>query len=138
MTQATSSFSVMGWEEKTWNGKPSNEVEGDKLTHAIVQYIYSGDLEGTSELHYLMTYGEDRSTLFIGLEHFTGKISGQSGSFVLKHEGKDENDVVSATFEIVPGSATGEFAGITGQGSVRLEGHQESYPHTLNYHLPSA
>lgn len=137
MAQANASFSVKGWEETTWDGKPSHEVEGDKMTHAVVQYAYQGDLEGTSNMQYLMTYGKGRQTTFIGLEQFTGKLAGRSGSFVFQHIGKDENNVVTAEFVIVPGSGTGDLQGIRGKGCVHLAGHQESYPHTFEYEFAS-
>ena len=81
MAQANASFSVKAWEETTWDGKPSHEVEGDKMTHAVVQYAYQGDLEGTSNMQYLMTYGKGRQTTFIGLEQSSGSGLGEFGSW---------------------------------------------------------
>ena len=48
-------FQITGWEEN-----PILEFEdGSKQTHAKVDQTYSGGIEGTSEINYLMSYRSD-------------------------------------------------------------------------------
>ncbi len=131
MTQAKASFAVTSWDEKTWEGQPGSEIKGAKRTHSVVGYNYEGDLVGESTLHYLMSYTEDGPGSFVGIEHITGTLGGRSGSFDVQHVGTFEP--VRATLTVVPGSATGELAGLRGQAEVELVGHQERYPLTLDY-----
>ncbi len=127
-------FSVQGWDENTWEGKPQQEVSGAKNTQANVKYSYSGEISGESVVRYLMCYVEEgEHGSFVALEHFTGSIGGKQGTFTFQHTGTFEKDGVKATLVIVPGSGTGELAGLRGTGSVDLTGHQERYPLHLDY-----
>ena len=59
--KATASFSIEAWDEKTWEGAEGHEVEGRKLTDAKVTYRYEGEMAGVSEVHYVMSYDDDKS-----------------------------------------------------------------------------
>jgi hypothetical protein len=131
--QANATFAVKSWSENTWEGKPAAEVTGAKLTYSKVEYIYKGDMEGESSIQYLMSYNEDGSGQFVALEHFTGKIGGKSGSVVFQQVGTFEP--VTATLTVLPGSGTGELAGLRGESHFVIPGHMEQYPFTLNYHF---
>lgn len=115
--QAKGTYEITGWDEKTWDGKAWNEVSGAKQTHAKVSLMYHGDLEAEATVQFLMAYPNDTSASVIGLEKVTGRIGGKSGSFILQDSGKFENGVATSTMTVVPGSGTGELAGLTGQGS---------------------
>ena len=135
-TQATTRFSIKSWDEKTWEGKPAAEVTGRKLTRAVVEYSYKGDIEGESTLQYIMTYNEDGTGNFVALEKVTGSVGGKKGSFVLQHVGTFDNDKVNTELSVMPGSGTDELAGLSGQSSVEIAGHHDDYPLTLSYTLP--
>ena len=51
-----------------------------KLTRADVAFKYTGDLEGSSVMQYLMLYRDDGTAKVIGLERVTGRLGGKSGS----------------------------------------------------------
>lgn len=131
MPQAKAQFAVQSWDENTWEEQPSREVEGAKRTRARVTYTYEGDLQGESVVEYQMNYNADGSGQFVALEQFTGSIGGKSGSVTLQHVGTFEP--VRATLMVLPGSGTGELAGLSGQASIELAGHQDAYPITLDY-----
>lgn len=131
--QANAAFSVKSWDEKTWDGKPHNEVTGAKLTRAEITYVYHGDLEGEGTVQYLMDYHEDGTGQYVGLERVVGSIGGRSGSFVLQHIGTFDAQSVKASLSVVPGSGTGELRGLHGTTEILISGHQESYPLTLAY-----
>jgi hypothetical protein len=130
-TQAYAKFAVKSWHENTWEGKPSAEVTGARLTRAQVTYTYQGDMNGESSVEYLMNYNEDASGSFVALERFAGSIGGRPGSVVFQHVGTFEP--VRATITVLPGSGTGDLCGLRGQAHIELAGHQPDYPITLEY-----
>ncbi len=73
--RATAMFAIKGWDEK-----PYNEVAGQpKLTRANVTMTFTGDLEGESQLEYLMMYRADGTASFVGLERVQGRPGGARG-----------------------------------------------------------
>ena len=84
------------------------------LSRAAVGYTYSGDIEGTSTLVYLMGY-RDGDDLVIGLERFEGSIGGQEGSCVLRHEAVHDATGVRGTVTVVPGMGTGGLERLSGE-----------------------
>jgi hypothetical protein len=132
-THATGTFEVKSWDEKTWDGKPHKEVSGAKLTHARVTCAYHGDIEGEGTREYLMYYREDGTAAIVGLEQIVGSLGGRSGSFIVRHSGTFEDQVVKGTMIVIPGSGTGDLRGLRGEGIVDLVGHLERYPVTLDY-----
>lgn len=54
-TKAEATYEITSWEETTWDGESAQEVVGAKLTLANVKKTFRGDIEGESELKYLMT-----------------------------------------------------------------------------------
>jgi hypothetical protein len=81
-----------------------------------------------------MVYGADGTASFVGLERVTGRIGGRSGSFVLQRTGVFEDGQAKESYTVVPGSATGELRGLTGQGRSAV-GHGMEHPFTLDYEL---
>src|SRR5260370_8626698 len=123
--QAKVTFTIKSWDEKTFD-----EMEGaPKLTRARVTKSYQGDIEGEGKLEYLMMYRTAASASFVGLERVTGSVAGRSGSFVLQHSGDFEHGVSKVILSVVPGSASGEFHGISGEGGFNSV-HQQPYPIT--------
>lgn len=127
-TKASASFSVKSWDEKPYQ----ESGEERKLTQAHVEQGYQGDLTGESVVKYLMSYSP-KGASFVGIEYFTGTMAGREGSFVLQHTGNDDGHGTHSQFFVVPGSGTGGFEGLQGEGSFLLSGHAESYPMTLDY-----
>jgi hypothetical protein len=120
------------FELKSWDEKPVSEGAGlPKMTRAIVSKTFAGEIEGTSTLEYLMTYRDDGSASFVGMERIVGRVGGKSGSFVLQHSGVFEAGVAKSTCPIVPGSGTGELRGI--RGEAHYAATHTSRPITLDY-----
>ncbi len=133
--QAKSTFSIKSWDERTWDGKPSLEISGEKQTLARVSYSYKGEVQGQSELEYLMTYRADNSGNYVGMERVEGSVRGRSGSFVLQHSGTFDAHGVRGTVFVVPGSGTGELKALRGEGSLDLAGESPEYPLVLEVEL---
>ncbi|HEX3050963.1 MAG TPA: DUF3224 domain-containing protein [Aggregatilineaceae bacterium] len=131
-TQAKSTYQLKKWDEKTWDGKSYQDVAGSKLTVAVVEKQYQGDLEGTGTMELFMFYREDGTAHFTGLERIEGKLAGRAGGFVLEHQGVFEDGLVKGSWTVVERSGSGELAGLRGSGSSEI-GHLEEYPFELAY-----
>lgn len=111
-TKATGSYAITGWDEKPYD----EDAETPKLTKARFTNAFSGDIEGEGSAETLMVYPTDTSASFVGLQSVTGSLGGRKGSFVLQSHGTWEGGVAKAEWFVVPGSATGALAGLTGKG----------------------
>jgi hypothetical protein len=112
-TRAMATFKIDNWDE--------NEIlqteGGSKITNAKVSRSFDGDLEGQGSVEWLMGYGEDGTATFVGLERVVGRICNKTGTFVLQHLGTFDGQLSKAQLTIVPGSGTGDLAGLRGEGS---------------------
>jgi len=121
------------FEIKNWDEKPYNEMEGGpKLTHAVISLAYHGDIEGESALDYFMAYPSESSAFFVGMERVTGRIGDRSGSYVLQHSGTFANGTATDNYSVVPGSGTGDLAGLQGEGH-NITTHEEPHRFTFTY-----
>ena len=77
---------------------------------------YSGDIVGDGVVEFLQAAQADGSASFVGIERVTGAIAGRSGTFLLQDAGTVEGQVVSGGWFVIPGSGTGELAGLRGEG----------------------
>lgn len=127
---ANAVFAIKGWDEK-----PYSEAQGlPKLTRATVSKTFSGDIEGESQVEYLMMYRSDGSASFVGLERIVGRLNGKSGSFVLQRTGTFEGGQAKESYSVVAGSGTGELRTLRGEGTSAV-GHGSEHPFTLTYEL---
>lgn len=127
---ANARFAIKGWDEK-----PYSEAQGlPKLTRATVTKTFSGDIEGESQVDYLMMYRSDGSASFVGLERVVGRLNGKSGSFVLQRIGTFEGGQAKESYSVVSGSGTGELRTLRGEGTSSV-GHGSEHPFTLTYEL---
>ena len=129
-TSANARFAIKSWDEKPYSEGP----EQPKLTRASVNKTYTGDLDGDAQVEYVMMYRSDGSAAFVGLERFVGRLGGRSGSFVLHRTGVFEGGEAKESYQVIPGSATGDLAGLTGGGNSAV-GHGLEHPFVLSYEL---
>ncbi|WNV89326.1 DUF3224 domain-containing protein [Umezawaea sp. Da 62-37] len=135
-TRATGTVEMKSWDEKTWDGKPHNEVSGHKLTQGTMVGGYHGDLEASGETRFVMTYADDNNCESIGHELVNGALGDRTGTFVLQHVSGYHDGTVTGGFTVVAGSGTGGLAGLSGRGEiVWVEGQNGTY--SLEYDLPS-
>ena len=122
-------FQITGWNEQPY----SEDDDGVKQSYAKVSQSYSGAIDGTSSVHYLMSYQSAGSALFTGFETLTATIEGKTGTVVIQHHGTFEQGVASSSFVIVPGSGNEQLAGLTGSGSFRsTENGQAKYQFSIH------
>ena len=127
-TKAT--FKIESWDEEPFD----DPEDGPKLTRAHVKRSFHGDLSGTGNLMYLMAHLETGGASFTGFEKVVGSLGGRTGSFVLRHTGSYDGGTATAEYEVVPGSGTGDLAGLSGTGGFSA-GHAEEHDMTLDYEL---
>jgi Protein of unknown function (DUF3224) len=108
------------FEVTSWNEEPYAQREGErKLTRAKVGQKLSGDLTGTGAVEWLMSYQEDGTARFVGLQQLDGAIEGREGSVVVDTVGDFDGKEAAGTWNVVPGSGTGGWAGMRGGGQFR-------------------
>ncbi len=112
---ATGTFEIEHWDESPY---ADGEHEGGraKLTRASVQQAFHGDLEGTGRSEGLMAYPVDGVPHFTSIVAITGRLSGRSGSFVVRGSGTYEDGTATETWTVVPGSGTDDLKGLRGTG----------------------
>ncbi len=140
--KATCRFDVASWNEEAYvdidgEGTTAGETYYPRrgLTQARVGYTYTGDVDGSSTLAYLIGYQPDGGPV-LGLEQFTGSVDGHEGSCVFLHTGHQDAGSVTAHLEVVPGLGTGGLEGLRGEAELRIAGHSEDgYELVLSYDL---
>ena len=76
-------------------------AEGPALTRIHVEESFGGDISGAGVVEFLQAARADGSASFVGIERVTGTV---------------ERQVVSGDWFVIPGSGTGELAGLRGEG----------------------
>src|SRR3954452_22006102 len=111
-------FTTKNWEEKIVSGTEG----GPRVAYAHATFAYEGVIEGESICDLLLYYAgegyESGETTSPSFERFEGKVDGREGTFVVKHEFTFDAQGIASTFSVVPGSGTGDLAGLTGSGTV--------------------
>ena len=117
-----------------YDEEPYGEAEGAELSRVHISRTFSGELEGKSTAELMIAKSEGGGG-YIGHDRISGTLGDRSGSFVFQHGGIMGPDGVSNTGTIVPGTGTGELAGITGEGTM-LADDEGNHTLTLEYELP--
>ncbi len=126
--EAKCSFQITSWEEKTYQ-----EIGGGaKLSNAKVTQSYTGAIEGTSSIEYLMSYTTQGTAIFVGLERVSGTVAGKTGTFVLQHVGGFSEGKARSSWSVVVGSGTEGLASLQGEGSY-VAGHGEPAQASFKY-----
>lgn len=110
-------MTTLEWQETTWDGAPAAEAAVPKTTVASDRASITGTVEGEVSDRWLMSYTADGIAHFVGLTHVNGTVAGRSGTCVLQHTGRFDEQGLHTDFTVVPGSGTGELQGITGTGT---------------------
>lgn len=108
---------------------------GAGLGRMLLAKTWSGDLAG--EGHGEMLSAGDPTTGsagYVAVEVVTGTLQGRAGSFAFQQYGVMRPSGQQLTYEIVPGSGTGELTGIDGTLALTIDDRGHSY--ALTYDLP--
>jgi hypothetical protein len=89
---------------------------------------FQGDLTGTSVGMMLASTDQAQTSGgYVALEKVTGTLQGKSGTFVLQHNGTMTPQAMEMRIMVVPGSGTGDLAGISGTFKIIIEGKKHSW-----------
>ena len=91
--------------------------------HLRMVKTYAGDVAGRSITQFTSAYDQKSGVgTYVAMESFEGTVDGRRGTFNFVHaastSGSDRSDEYGL---IVPGSGTGELAGITGSVSIAVD-----------------
>jgi hypothetical protein len=96
---------------------------------------YHGDVQGTSSGQMQAIRDERNTGAYVALEKVVASLQGRSGTFMLMHSGyMDQGAVGRWLVEIVPGSGTGELAGLS--GTMKIIQKDEKHYYEIDYELP--
>ncbi len=126
----TATIAMRTWDEKAYE----EPADGGKLTRVSAGFTYTDGIDGTGESQMLLAYPSDEYCGTVALERVTGRIGDRSGTFVLSGVGSFADNAVRSDVTVVPGSGTGDLAGLSGHGRVHWP-HGESGTLTLEYTL---
>jgi hypothetical protein len=84
-----------------------------------------------------MSYGDDGSANYVGMQRVVGSLDERSGSFVLKVNGSFKGDTAESTWSLVPDSGTGDLRGLRGEGGSVAKHGDSQPPYTLDYEFSS-
>jgi Protein of unknown function (DUF3224) len=126
---AAGTFAIKSWDEGPW----AEDDSGRKLTHASVTAGYRGDIEGEGSSRSVMYYRDEAHATYAGFERVVGRLGGRSGSFVLQAAGTYEDGAAATSWTVVPGSGTGELAGLRGTGGYVARHGASDVEYRLDY-----
>jgi hypothetical protein len=126
---------------KSWDEKRIAETDPvHAVASAVFTTVWSGDAIGESTCGLLISYvGGDPADMhslvgpYTGYEHVRATLAGRTGTFVLAASGDHSGGVARTDVAVVPGSGTGELAGLRGAGHYAAEAME--YTMELDYSL---
>lgn len=127
-TRATAQITVHKYEPAAYD----EDSPGPALTKIHVEESFSGDIAGDGTVEFLQAARADGSASFVGIERVSGSVAGRTGTFLLQDAGTVEGNVVSGDWFVIPGSGTGELAGLRGEGGFRANLGENAQVH-LDY-----
>jgi Protein of unknown function (DUF3224) len=116
---------------------PDDATAGTTIGRYALDKHFHGDLEATSKGEMLGAGNPASGTAgYVAIEQVTGKLDGHSGSFAMQHSGTLDHGKLELTVKVVPGSGTGDLAGISGSMTIIAAGGKHSY--AFDYELSSS
>ncbi len=127
--QATGSFDLTSWDEQIYD-----DHDGTALGRVHNTKTFHGGIDGSSSTELLTAVTEQGPAAYVAIERVTAAVAGRSGSFVLQHTAVATKGGGSMQVTVVPGSATGELAGL--RGEMQIDRHPDGeHSYTFDYEL---
>jgi len=114
---------------------PLSPAPAEGLGRFSINKTIHGDIEATS-VGEMFTGGDPKKGVagYVAIEFVTGSLNGKGGSFALQHFATMDSNGPKMQVIVVPGSGTGELAGIEGTFTIRVENREHFYE--FEYALP--
>jgi len=101
---------------------------GDAVGRFTIDKQISGDLTGTGKGEMLSAGSPATGSAgYVAIECVTGTLAAREGTFALQHTGIMHNGKNDLLIQVVPGSGTGGFAGLTGTFAIVITDGKHSY-----------
>ena len=105
-----------------------NSSEGANLGRMSIDKQFHGDLEASSQGEMLSAMTEVKGSAgYVAIERVTGTLHGRRGSFMLQHNATMTRGVPHLNIVVVPDSASGELAGLSGSMNIVIADGKHSY-----------
>lgn len=118
--RATGTFEVVLTPQATEAGAGVARMSIAKQLH--------GELEATSKGEMLAASTSVKGSAgYVAIEHVSGTLHGQKGTFVLQHTGTMNRGAPSLFVTVVPDSGTGNLKGLSGTMAIRIEDGKHFY-----------
>jgi hypothetical protein len=112
------------------------KTEAGTFGRMSLEKQFQGDLAGTGKGE-MQTAGSDGgAAAYVTLEQVSGTLNGRRGTFVLMHNGNMTKESQNLTITVMPGSGTGQLAGIAGTFTITIVEGKHLYG--FGYSLPTA
>lgn len=106
------------FETTSWDEQECERLAGEaKVTRATFTQAFAGGIEADTVSDTVMAYRQDGTADFVGLLRVSGRLGDRMGTFVLQNAGTFDGQQVQAATAVVPGTGTGELAGLSGSGT---------------------
>jgi hypothetical protein len=115
---------------------PQDTADDAPVARMLLYKEFHGDLEAIA--HGEMMAAHEPLTgagVYVAIDRVAGTLHGKGGSFLIAHRGIRNSESQELEIVIVPGSGTGQLAGIT--GTVGIEIVNKDHFYSVTYELPS-
>ena len=129
MTTTTGRFDLTSWDEEVFD-----DAEGAKLVRVRNTKAFDGGISGTSAAELLQALTPAGSATYVAIERVDAAVDGRKGTFVLRHSALAAGGGGDMRVDVLPDSATGELAGLTGTLSIAKSPAGE-HTYTFDYAL---
>jgi hypothetical protein len=119
------------WQEHEYSPSP----QGPRLLVAERDATIGGGIQGKGVLRYSIVQLTNGSSRFTGHQRITGRLGDREGSFVVEESSTSNGAGASGTWTIVADSASGDLAGLKGEGTWTWEKGSHEVSYTLSYEL---
>lgn len=107
---------------------------GAGVRRVLIRRTFRGGLEGSAVVELQTCVARETAFGYAGIEMFEGRLGDRTGGFAFVHIGRREDDRLETIGYVVPGSGSGELAGIRGEIAISMA--DEGHDFTLTYTLP--
>jgi hypothetical protein len=104
--RATGEFKIIGGHENVYSDRNPG-----RLTRAGGRQEFSGGIDGSGRIEWIMCYRGDRTAEFVGMQEIEGALGGRRGKFVLTSVGSHDGVHSKGTWTVVPGRAPRSLPG---------------------------
>jgi hypothetical protein len=115
---------------------PQDTADDAPVARMLLYKEFHGDLEAIAHGEMMAAHEPlSGAGVYVAIDRVTGTLHGKGGSFLIAHRGIRHSEGQQLEIVIVPGSGTGQLAGITGTVGIEIVNKEHFY--SVAYELPS-